>query len=56
MTTERFVSLLAVVLAASYASWGLNALEPVQPVVRRGLQVAIMGAAALWVFRVLQAM
>lgn len=55
ITTERFISLLALVIAASWGSYSLEAL-PVHPVVRRGLQTAIMLGTAVWTLRLLRAL
>lgn len=56
ISTERFFGLIAVLMAASWAAYGIEAIQPVQPVVRRGLQLAIMAATAAWALRTLQAL
>lgn len=46
MNITEFVRLAAVVLAASWASYSLEAVAPLHPALRRGAQGAIMLAAA----------
>lgn len=54
MTVSDFIRVTALTIAASYATYALEALAPIHPVVRRGAQGAIVMAAAYAVLHALR--
>lgn len=53
MTFSLFCRIVGVLVATSYAAWGLEAAAPLHPMVRRGAQATLSGLALLYVLHVL---
>lgn len=54
MTVQDFVPLVGILLASVWISWGMEGLAPVHPMVRRGVQGAVLTAAGIYLLHALR--